>query len=123
MFDQHRRWKKKFADALRGLREGVRGQDSFHVHIPASVLVLGAAVALRMDFLQICVLILCIAGVVTTELLNSAIEWLARAVTDQDDQRIRNALDIAASAVLFMSICAVTVGLLLFGQAIWSRCC
>jgi diacylglycerol kinase len=123
MFDQHRRWKKKFKDALRGLREGARGQDSFHIHIPTTVFVLGTALALRMDFPQLCILILCIGGVVTAELLNSAIEWLARAITDQEDERIRNALDIAAGAVLFMSICAVTIGALLFGQAIWLRCC
>jgi diacylglycerol kinase len=78
-----RRWKRKFADAFRGLREGVRGSSSFVAHFVIAAAVLVAAAGLRMDAVQWCVLLLCIAGVLAAEMFNTALEAMARAITDQ----------------------------------------
>jgi diacylglycerol kinase len=109
------RWNQKFLCAFRGLRVGSRGQTSFFVHIPTACFVLAAAAQFRVTTVEWCILVLCIALVFTTELLNTAIETLARAITSEYDPRIRDALDIGAAAVLVSCIGSGVIGLLILG--------
>jgi diacylglycerol kinase len=111
-----RPWKQKFADAFRGLREGVREGSSFRAHFMAALAALLAAAALRMDAVHWCVLILCIAGVLAAEMFNSALEAMARAICNEENRHIRDALDIASGAVLTAAFGAVALGLVLFGD-------
>jgi diacylglycerol kinase len=113
-----RPWKQKFADAFRGLREGVRGNSSLAVHFLAALATVSLAAALKMGPVEWCILLLCITGVGTAEVFNSALEALARAVTKETDPHIRDALDIAAGAVLAAGIGSVVVGLVLFGHRV-----
>ena len=81
-------------------------------------MVLAAAAVLRMDALQWCVLLLCIAGVLAAEIFNSALESMARSITGQEDPHIRNALDIASGAVLTAAFGSIAVGIVLFGHCV-----
>ena len=111
-----RPWKRKFADAFRGLREGVRGESSFVVHFVIAAVVLAAAAALRMDTLQWCILLLCIAGVLGAEMFNSALESMAKAITHEQNPHVGGALDISSGAVLFASVGAVIIGAVIFSR-------
>jgi diacylglycerol kinase len=111
-----RSWKQKFADAFRGLHEGIRGGSSFVAHLAVAAGVLAAAAALRMDTQQRCLLVMCIAAVLAAEMFNSALESLARAITTEENPHIRDALDIASGAVLTAAFGASAVGVLLFGH-------
>jgi diacylglycerol kinase len=111
-----RSWNQKFADAFRGLREGVRGGTSFRIHALIAAAVVIAAAALRMNPLEWCILLLCIAGVFAAELFNTALEAIAQAITRETNSHIRDALDIAAAAVLTAALGSVAVGLVLFGH-------
>jgi diacylglycerol kinase len=111
-----RTWIQKFAAAFRGLREGVRGSSSFAAHGVATAVVVAAAAALRMNSIEWCLLLLCIAGVAAAEMFNSALESLARAVTRETNPHIRDALDIASGAVLVAAFGAAGVGLVVFGH-------
>ncbi len=106
------RWPRKFACAARGIVAGVRGQDSFYVHLPAAVVVCVAAALLEVSNAEWLALILCITIVLAAELFNSAIEHLARAVTRDENPAIRDALDIASGAVLVTAIGASVVGVM-----------
>ena len=109
-----RSWPKKFADAFRGVAVGVRGQSSFRVHFFFTAAVIACAVGMRMPRLEWCVLLVCIAVVLTAELFNSALELLARAITEEHDPRLADALDIGSGAVLVVSLGAALVGSILF---------
>jgi diacylglycerol kinase (ATP) len=85
------------------------------VHLAVASAVLAAAAGLRMDALQWCVVLLCIAGVLAAEMFNTALESLARAITTAENPHVRDALDIAAAAVLIAALGSVAVGLALFG--------
>lgn len=111
-----RPWAWKFRDALRGLKFGIRGQSSFFVHFFIAALVIAAAIALQCSLDQWCMLMMCIGGVLTAELFNSAIETLHRGLDDVAKERTWKALDIAAGAVLLASATAATVGALIFGS-------
>lgn len=103
------RWRDKFACAFRGVNVGVRGNDSFAVHIPAAIAVLALAAWLDCSLVELLVLILCITAVIAAELFNTALEHLSRAITREEHPEIRDALDIAAGAVLVTAIGAKVV--------------
>ena len=84
--DPYRRsWLRKFRDAFRGMKEGVRDQSSFAAHFCCAAAVLVAAAALRMGRVEWYVLLLCITVVLTAEMFNSALESMARAITGQPE--------------------------------------
>jgi diacylglycerol kinase len=111
-----RSWARRFGDAFRGLKTGILGQSTFLVHFTVAAIVLLAAAVLRMPLLEWYILLLCIAGVLTAEMFNSALESMAKAITDQRNAHLGNALDIAAAAVLLASFFAALIGTLIFAH-------
>jgi diacylglycerol kinase len=109
-----RTWRTKFATAFRGLWLGVKGHTSFFVHFFMAALVLAAAAALRCEVWQWCVLLGCIAAVLAAELFNSAIETLFRGLDEHTKQQTWPALDVAAGAVLLVSLFAALIGAVVF---------
>jgi diacylglycerol kinase len=107
-------WIRKFANALRGVKRGVRGESSFFAHFFVAVCVVVAAIVLKMPLGSWCLLVLCIASVMVAEMFNSAIEHMAKAITSEQHPELRDALDIAGGAVLLASASAAVIGGLLF---------
>jgi diacylglycerol kinase len=105
-------WRAKFRAAFRGIKLGIRGHSSFFVHFFFGALVLAAGFIFHCELLEWCVLLGCIALVITTELMNSALETLFRGLDESTKKRTWPALDIAAGAVLFASMAAAVLGLL-----------
>ncbi len=119
---KRRRWGEKFRDAFRGLRQGVHGQSSFTMHFVAAAAVIVAAIALGIDDrLSWCLLLLCIAVVLAAEMFNSALESLARAITDDIDPHIGRALNIGSAAVLIAAAGAAIVGTIVFVGRLGTR--
>lgn len=111
-------WLGKFGCAFRGTWVGVvhYGLGSFAIHIPVMAAVLGIARWKGVSWSDWYVLMLCITVVLTTEMINSAIEALSQAITEDFHPKIRDALDIASGAVLVASTGAAAIGLwILFG--------
>jgi diacylglycerol kinase len=109
-----RTWYEKFRDAFRGVRSGMRGQKSFQVHLAMTIAVLGAAALMRMDLWQWCVLLLCIAGVLTSEMFNSALEHMAKVIDKDHNPELGESLDTASAAVLFACIGSAIIGAMVF---------
>jgi diacylglycerol kinase len=112
MVDQRKQtgWLRKFSVAFRGLFLAFRTQSSFYVHLPCAAAVIAAGWLLDLDRPSFLVLLLCVAMVVSAELLNTSIELLAKAITSEENQTIGDALDIASGAVLAVSLVAVAIG-------------
>ncbi len=112
---RERSWPEKFGDAFRGIKEGVRGESSFFVHIFIAVAVIVTAAVLQIDNLaEWAALLVCITIVLSAEMFNSALESLARAITDQIDPHVGRALDISSAAVLIASMGASVIGTVIF---------
>jgi len=109
-----RTWGRKFGDAFRGLKRGIRGQSSFFVHFFVAALVLAAALVLNCTVEQWALLIICIGMVLGFELFNSALEHLVRGLDETTRERVAPCLDIAAGAVLLASVIAGIVGVCIF---------
>ncbi len=111
---------KKFRCALHGLRLGVRGEGNFKIHFGFGGAVIVAAAVLRMDDVrQWGLLLLCIAVVLSAELFNTALEHLARAISDRHDENLGAALDIGSAAVLAAALGAAAVGTVVFAHRLW----
>lgn len=111
---QRRSWFTMFRDAFRGIREGMLGERAFKVHVPVALAVVAAGSFFRVTTTEWLVLILCITLVMALELLNSGVERLAKAITQERNIHIGAALDIAAGAVLVAALGAVLCGLMVF---------
>ena len=74
-----------------------------------------------MDFSieRMCILLLTIAFVIVMEMVNSAIEYSLDAVFhNRYSKLVGMAKDISAGAVMFASVVAIVIGVLLFGSAL-----
>jgi diacylglycerol kinase len=111
---RHRSWARKFADAFRGGSVAVRTNSSFWVHLPCAALVVVAGLVWNLEAWQWAVVGLCVILVLTAELLNTALEELAKAVDPTFNPHVRDALDIASAAVLMAALGAVLLGTLVF---------
>lgn len=109
-----RYWTNKFRHAFSGTWQEVLEDRSFRVHFSFAAAVVVCAVVFQVDMLQWCILLLCITVVLAAELFNSALESMAKAVTDEHDPRIGSALDLGSAAVLIASIGASIVGTIIF---------
>lgn len=114
-----RTWLNKFQDAFEGTYLGIVGQSSFIVHGLVFVAVVLLGVTLQIEAWQWTVVLMVSGLVVSLELVNSAIESLARAITDEYHTCIDQALKIASAAVLIASLTAVLVGLIIFIPPLW----
>jgi len=112
-----RTWKRKFHDAFQGLRQSVQEQSSYKVHFLAAFLVIAIGFFLNLDSIRWSLLILCIIIVLAGEMLNTSIESLAKAVTDQYNENIAISLNIASGAILVLSIGAAAIGFVVFSEA------
>jgi diacylglycerol kinase len=115
-------WRDRLGPACRGIKLGVRGHSRFFVHFFCTALVLAAAIVLRCDLVQWCLLLGCIGLVLVTDLLNNAIEALFRGLDDESMHRATPCLDIAAGAVLLATITASVIGSLIFLSRLIDMC-
>jgi diacylglycerol kinase len=113
------RWIQKFRFAFQGLAAGIRTQDSFWVHLPAALLACGLGVWLGLSLPEWGLLVVAICLVLCLELLNTAIESLAKGLTSKHNPLVGQALDIAAGATLVAAVGAVAVGVILFAPKLW----
>ncbi len=109
-----RLWRDKFRTAFAGLWLAIRTERSFVVHLPIAAAVVVVAALLHVSLVEACILILCVSLVLTVEILNSAIEQLARELSREQRPGIAVALDMSSGAVLIASLGAAAVGIGIF---------
>jgi len=105
---------------LRGFRHAARGvglaarDRNFLVMLAAAVVVVTVGFAYDVSNGSWAVLLVCIGAVLGAEAGNSAIERLADRVQPDQDPAIRDVKDIAAGAVLVVSVATAVVGVVVF---------
>ncbi|MBU1922635.1 diacylglycerol kinase family protein [Patescibacteria group bacterium] len=109
-----RRHTISFKNAFTGIYTAARTQANIRIHLLATIIVLLAGAYFQVSLTEGLILMLTIASVFVAEMFNTAIEFLADAVTRKDNEFIRHAKDVAAGAVLFSAILALAVGFLIF---------
>jgi diacylglycerol kinase len=105
---------KSFIYAIHGLWLGIADQRNLKFQLAIAVVVIGAGFYLSITAIEWCLIILCIAMVIGLELVNTALENLVDLVTLERKPLAGKIKDIAAGAVLLVSISSVIIGVLIF---------
>src|SRR6184192_1864674 len=112
---------ESFNFAFEGIIHVLRTQRNMRIHFLAAVVVLVAAVAIGVSRLELIALLLAIAFVFITEMINTALEGAIDVATTSFDPLAKLAKDVAAGAVLIATINAIAVGYLVFATRIGAR--
>ncbi len=105
---------KSFHFAFNGIGVLIRTQHNAWLHLLGTALVIALGFALKVSLGDWCLLTIAISQVWIAEGLNTAVEFLADAVTLDPHPLIGKAKDVAAGAVLISAMGAVVIGLLVF---------
>ena len=108
-----------FKNARKGMRLSIKSERNIRVHLFTASLALVTAYCLNFSIVKFCILLLTVAGVISAEMFNSAIEFSLDAIFHNRYCRmVGMAKDIAAGAVMLVTISAVMIGVLLFAPPI-----
>lgn len=106
---------KSFRYAFKGIQVLLKSQHNAWIHAAATMLVISASCFYKLSRIEWCWIVLAILIVWIAEAFNTALEFLADAVTQNSHPLIGKAKDVAAGAVLIAAFGAVSIGLLIFG--------
>jgi len=110
-----------FNFAFEGIIHVLRTQRNMRIHFAAAVVVLVAALWAGVSHLELIALMLAIAFVFITEMINSALEQAIDVATTSFDPLAKLAKDIAAGAVLIATVNALGIGYLVFSGKVANR--
>jgi diacylglycerol kinase len=105
---------KSFGHAFDGFRTAFKEERNMRIHTLATVVVIAAGIYVDLSALEWAIIAICIAGVFTAELFNTAIENLCDVVSPGQNEKIKIVKDISAAAVFCSSIGALIVAILIF---------
>jgi diacylglycerol kinase len=110
---------RSFAHAFAGLVYALRTQRNARIHAAAAIVVGALAGWLRVSTIELGVLALTVGLVFAGELFNTALEATVDLLSPEYHAQAKVAKDVAAGAVLVLSLAAVVVGLAILGPPLW----
>ncbi|MCQ2744108.1 MAG: diacylglycerol kinase family protein [bacterium] len=106
-----------FKNARKGFRLVFKSETNIKIHILIAALVIFAGYFFEFDAIEFCILLIAIALVIVSEMLNTAIEFALDSIYhNKYSKMVGMAKDISAGAVMIASVISVIIGLLLFGN-------
>ena len=113
---------ESFACAFRGIAALLKSEVHARIHLAATIIVLSLGWWLGISAGEWIAVILAIGLVWVAEALNTAIEYVADLAHPDEHPEVKKLKDLAAAAVLFASIAALIVGLIVFWPQLCSIC-
>ena len=105
-----------FRYAISGIVYCIRSERHMKIHLVAALGALGLSWRYELSGIELGVLLLTIAGVITAEMFNTALEVLVDKVSPEFHPLAKAAKDAAAGAVLIQAVAALGVAYVLFGN-------
>ncbi|MDD4715873.1 MAG: diacylglycerol kinase family protein [Oscillospiraceae bacterium] len=111
-----------FLWAGRGFFLAVRRERNMRIHLTAIFYVTIAGLLSGLSRQDWAILVLCFGMVPAAELINTALEEACNAITEERNNKICAAKDVAAAGVLFTALASAGVAVCIFGRkAVWSH--
>ena len=120
-----RKWKNRdvissLEFALTGIFTAFKEEKNMRSHVLSAVAAIIAGLIFRISAIEWLLLLLSIFLVIAFEIMNSAVENVVDLASDYHfSMRAKNAKDMAAGAVLVVSVFAVITGLIIFLPKLW----
>jgi diacylglycerol kinase len=111
---------RSFRFAGIGIYSLFRHENNARIHLIVAILVIISGILVHLSALEWCVIVIQIALVWAAEAFNTAIEKLADVVSPQFHPTIKIVKDLAAAAVLILSISAVIVGCIILAPKLFA---
>lgn len=105
---------RSFKYAFVGFLTSLKEERNMKIHILIMLFVILAGIFFRISKIEWIICVILFGVVIGGELFNTAIEATVDIAMPHKDPRAKVAKDVSASAVLFLSISAATVGLMIF---------
>lgn len=113
--DRLKRLPQAFSYAGQGIKESFRAEFNLKIHCFVAFLVIIAGFIFKVSSTEWTILLLCIALVISLELVNSSIERVVDLVCGDDYHPLaKSAKDASAGAVLVVAIISAIIGLIIF---------
>lgn len=109
-----------FFHAVDGVKEALKTERSMRIHVAMASLVVVFGFLLGISLFEWIVCVTLFGLVTGAELLNTAIENTVDICCPNLDPRAKRVKDVAAAAVLTVSLAAGVVGLLIFVPKVWA---
>ncbi len=111
---------RKFLYAFRGIGSSLREESSLVVHFicTAVVFILGGILHEGMHYYDWIILVICMLVLISGELINTAIENLTDMVSFKFSYNAKKIKDVAAAAMLILSIMSIIVSLMVLIRAL-----
>lgn len=105
---------KSFAFAWNGLKVCVVTQTNFKIHLFFAAVAVLLGINFHISVMEWIAVAICIAVVLITEMLNTAIEKLCDVVHKEIHPGIKSVKDISAGAVLVAAVISFVIGAVIF---------
>ncbi|MDZ5470947.1 diacylglycerol kinase family protein (plasmid) [Bacillus sp. 31A1R] len=103
-----------FKHALTGIFSAILHERNIQIHLVISFVVVVLGLFFRITPIEWILISFAIGGVISLELVNTAIERVVDLVTEEYHPLAKQAKDIAAGAVLIYALLSVIVGFIIF---------
>ena len=111
-----------FKNARKGFRLVLKSEINIRIHITVAALVILLAFYLKFTPIEYCILLIAIAIVIISEMLNTAIEFTLDSIYhNRYSKMVGMAKDISAGAVMFATLISIVIGIILFGSHLFLR--
>jgi|SRR5450759_2793939 len=110
---------KSFKNAFSGLGYLLRFEHNARVHLFIIIIVIIAGLFLRLSAINWIAIVYASGLVLVSECFNTAVEYLSDVVTQEQNEKIKRAKDVAAAGVFISAIISVIVGIFVFLPAIY----
>ncbi len=105
---------KSFSYALQGIFHALSQERNLKIHFVSGFLVILSGLWLQLRAIEWLFVFLAIGGMISLELVNTAVERLVDLVTKENHPLAKQAKDTAAGAVLVYAILSVLIGMIIF---------
>ena len=105
---------KSFVYAFKGIKYSVSTQHNFQIHIALAIIAVLLGFLLKITALEWVSIIIVIGLVLAAEIFNTSIEELVNLVSPEKNKKAGITKDLAAGAVLILSVTALITGIIIF---------
>ena len=110
----YKKLKKSFHFALMGIHHAIHSDQNVVIHLIVSCIVIIAGILLGLSSFEMAILGLTMIIVITTEMVNTAIEKVIDLIIQEHHINAKIAKDVASGMVLISAVGAFVVGILIF---------
>lgn len=108
-----RKFAARVGFAFSGIRSAFRNERNLQIQLVIAILTFAVFLLLQVSFVEFLIMLLLIGGVISLELMNTALEHVVDLVTKDYHPLAKTAKDIAAGSVLFFSFMALISGIII----------